>query len=217
MSKKDLSIASINLKDEISYLISFRELDENMSFIDKFLHILDYSNINTFVMDAKYVYENSKFKKIKYLNNNYTEIINKLNKFINDVYEVLKNNNNNIRTIKNIEDVLCVIIGFDKFINSLSKEDKDNFINILNKAKETLKVHFVFIDIPSGFKTYEFEAWYKVSINSGSGLWVGDGFGEQYLIKPTKVIQSYYDIIGNNFGYLVSNGQVKFIKIIEKM
>ena len=69
MSKKDLSIASINLKDEISYLISFRELDENMSFIDKFLHILDYSNINTFVMDAKYVYENSKFKKIKYLNN----------------------------------------------------------------------------------------------------------------------------------------------------
>ena len=112
---------------------------------------------------------------------------------------------------------MCIIIGFDKFISSLSAEDKNNFINILTKAKETLKVHFVFIDIPSGFKPYEFEAWYKSSINTSSGLWVGDGFAEQYLIKPTKVIQEYYDIIGNNYGYIVENGQVKFIKIIEKM
>ena len=217
MVKKDLGIASIKLKDELSYLISFRELDENISFIDKFLRILDYSNINTFVMDAKYVYETSDFKKIKYLNNNYTEIINNLNKFVNDVDEVLKNNNNNIRSIKDIQEVMCVIIGFDKFISSLSKEDKDNFINILNKSKETLKVHFIFIDIPSGFKPYEFEAWYKSSINSSSGLWLGDGFAEQYLIKPTKVIQDYYDIIGNSYGYIVENGQVKFIKIVEKM
>lgn len=217
MIKKDLGVASIKLKDELSYLISFRELDENISFIDKFLRILDYSNIKTFVMDAKYVYENSDFKKIKYLNNNYTEIINNLNKFVNEVDGVLKNNNNNIRSIKDVEDIMCVIIGFDKFISSLSKEDKDNFINILNKAKETLKVHFVFIDIPSGFKPYEFEAWYKASINPSSGLWVGDGFAEQYLIKPTKVIQDYYAIIGNNYGYIVENGQVKFIKILEKM
>ncbi|MBR6690242.1 MAG: type VII secretion protein EssC [Bacilli bacterium] len=217
MSKKDLGIANIKLKDELSYLISFREFDENISFIDKILRILDYSNINTFVMDAKYVYENNNFKKIKYLNNNYTEIINNLNKFVNDVDEVLKNNNNNIRSIKNIKDVMCVIIGFDKFISSLSKEDKDKFISILTKSKETLKVHFIFIDIPAGFKPYEFETWYKSSINTSSGLWLGDGFAEQYLIKPTKVIQAYYDIIGNNFGYIVENGQVKFIKILEKM
>ena len=168
-------------------------------------------------MDAKYVYENSDFKKIKYLNNNYTETINNLNKFINDVDEILKNNNNNIRSIKEIEEVMCVIIGFDKFIGSLSKEDKDNFINILTKAKETLKIHFIFIDIPSAFKPYEFEAWYKSTINASSGLWVGDGFAEQYLIKPTKVIQDYYTVIGNTYGYIVENGQVKFIKIIEKM
>lgn len=217
MIKKDLGVANIKLRDELSYLISFRELDENISFIDKFLRILDYSNINTYVMDAKYVYEKNDFKKIKYLNNNYTEVINNLNKFVNDVDEVLKNNNNNIRTIKNIEEVMCVIIGFDKFISALSQEDKDNFINILNKSKETLKVHFILIDVPSGFKPYEYESWYKASMNASSGLWIGDGFAEQYLIKPTKVIQDYYDIIGNSYGYIVENGQVKFIKIVEKM
>ena len=217
MVKKDLGIASIKLKDELSYLISFREFDENISFIDKFLRILDNSNINTFVFDAKYVYENSDFKKIKYSNTNYTEIINNLNKFVNEVDEVLKNNKNNIRSIKNVKDVLCVIIGIDKFISSLPQEDKDNFINILNKAKDSLKIHFVFIDIPSGFKPYEYEPWYKGTINPSSGLWLGDGFAEQYLIKPTKVTQDYYDVIGSSFGYIVENGQVKFIKVIEKM
>jgi len=217
MVKKDLGIANIELKDELSYLISFRELDENISFIDKFLRILDYGNVTTFVMDAKYIYETSDFKNINYLNNNYTETIENLNNFVNEVHEILKNNNNNIRSIKEIEDAICVIIGFDKFISSLSKEDKDKFINILNKSKEILKVHFIFVDIPSGFKPYEFEAWYKASINTSSGLWLGDGFAEQYLIKPTKVIQDYYDIIGNNYGYIVENGQVKFIKILEKM
>ena len=57
--------------------------------------------------------------------------------------------------------------------------------------------------------------WYK--FNLSSGLWIGDGFAEQYLIKPTKVLQDYYDVIGNNYGYIVDNGQVRFIKIIEKM
>ena len=61
MSKKDLSIASINLKDEISYLISFRELDESIPFIDKFLKILDYSNTKTFVLDAKYLFRLSNY------------------------------------------------------------------------------------------------------------------------------------------------------------
>ena len=110
-----------------------------------------------------------------------------------------------------------MLLGFNKFISSLSSEIKEKFINILSKAKETLKLHFIFIDIPAGFKPYEYETWYKSTLNTISGLWVGDGFAEQYLIKPTKVIQDYYAIIGNNYGYIVENGQVKFIKILEKM
>lgn len=217
MVKEDLAIANIRIKDELSYLVSFRELDESISFVDKLLRVLDKGNIKTFVFDSKYIYDNSNFTKINYLNSNYTETIDSLNKYINDVDELYKKNNNNIRSIKNVEDVLCVIIGFDKFISSLEKETKDKFINILTKAKENLKVHFIFIDIPAGFKPYEYESWYKSTINPSTGLWIGDGFAEQYLIKPTKVLQEYYDLIGNNYGYLVENGQVKFIKVIEKM
>ena len=217
MIKKDLGIATIKLNDILSYLISFRNFDENIPFIDKFLHILDNSSINTFVFDSKYIYENNDFKKINYLNTEYSKVIDKLSSFVNQIEDMLKKNNNNIRAIKDVQKILCVVIGVDKFINSLSSEDKEKFINLLTKSKDSLKIHFIFIDIPSGFKPYEFEMWYKNCINPSCGLWVGDGFGEQFLIKPTKVIQSYYDVIGNNFGYIVDNGQVDFIKVIEKM
>ena len=217
MVKSDLSIANIKLKDELSYLIGFREFEENIPFIDKLLKILDYTDIKTCVLDTKYIYENSDFGKIKYINNGYTDAINDLNNFINEVDEVLKENKNNIKAIKDVEEVLCIIIGFDKFISSLAQEDKDKFMNMINKSKDSLKIHFIFIDVPSGFKPYEYESWYKNAVNQSSGLWIGDGFAEQYLIKPTKMVQSYYDIIGSNYGYLVDNGQVKFIKIIEKI
>jgi len=217
ISKKELCTANIKLKDEVGYLLSFREFDENIPFIDKFLHILDNGSINTFILDTKYIYEEPNFKKAKYLNSNYSDAIKQLNKYVEEVYTVFENNNNNIRTIKQVESIVCVIIGFNKFIESLSEEDKNVFINILKKTKEVLKVHFVFIDIPSGFKLYEYESWYKTAIDSSTGLWVGNGFGEQFLIQPTKVIQSYYDVIGNNYGYIVDKGQVKFIKIVEKM
>ena len=201
----------------MSYLLSFRDFDENLSFVDKFLRVLDNGNMNTIVFDAKYLYDTTPFKNITYLNTNYSQSIESLNNFINQVDEILVKNNNNIKSIKDIKEALCVIIGFDKFMNKLSSEDKEKFINILSKTKESLKIHFIFVDVPSGFKPYEFETWYKFAFDTSSGLWVGDGFAEQYLIKPTKVIQAYYEVIGNSFGYIVDKGQVKYIKVIEKI
>ena len=61
------------------------------------------------------------------------------------------------------------------------------------------------------------ESWYKDTVDSSNGLWIGDGFSEQYVIKPTRMEQKYYNPIGNSYGYLVTNGIVKFIKVIEKI
>ena len=93
MVKKDLGIASIKLKDEMSYLLSFRDFDENLSFVDKFLRVLDNGNMNTIVFDAKYLYDTTPFKNITYLNTNYSQSIESLNNFINQVDEILVKNN----------------------------------------------------------------------------------------------------------------------------
>ena len=217
MAKQDLDIASINLRNKFSYLISFRNFDENILFINNFLTILDKSSLETIVFDSKNIYEEHKFNNIQYINHNYIDTLRKINNFINEVHHEYKEHNNNLRALKNIEDKVCVIVGVHKFIDSMSKEDREMFENILAKTKDTMKIHFILIDTPSGFKPYEFEPWYKSSIDSSTGVWIGNGFAEQFLIKPTKASQKYFEIIGSNYGYIVEEGQVEFIKLIDKV
>ena len=215
--KKSLGIASLKLEDFLSYLISARSFDDLISFVDKLLYILnDSTNFNTFVFDSQFIYEENKYNNLVYSNNNYSNILNKINDYSNQIDVILRKNSGNKKSIKNAKHVVCVILGLEKYIKSLNDEDKKIFENIINKSKDSLKIHFIFVDSANSMKKYEYETWYKDSVDSSSGLWIGDGFAEQYIIKPTKLIQSYYDLIGNNYGYLVSNGNVDFIKIIEK-
>ena len=67
MIKKNFGLANIKLKDKLSYLISFREFDENINFIDKLLNVLEKSKMDTYVLDSKYMYEENNFKQIKYI------------------------------------------------------------------------------------------------------------------------------------------------------
>ena len=213
--KKTLDIASINLKDNISYLISSRNFDDMTAFIDKLLFVL--SNTGTFksfVFDTKFIYEENKYNNITYLNSNYS--LKEISDYIDKIDDVLKQNSNNKKSISGVKEVLVMLIGVDKFVKSLNDEDKKLFDNIITKTKDSMKVHFMFVDSSSNLKKIEYESWYKDTVDSGSGLWIGDGFAERYSIKPTKIQQSYYELIGNKYGYIVSNGNVDFIKVIEK-
>ena len=214
--KKNLGVSNINLKEIISYLISSRSFDDIIPFIDKFLYVLSNSNINTFVFDTKFIYEENKFSNIQYLNSDFISSLEKINDYAEQIHNVLEQTSFNKRSIKDVKDVICVIIGLDKFIKGLKEDEKKLFDNIISKTKESTKIHFVFIDSAGSLKKCEFESWYKDTVDSSSGLWIGDGFAEQYSIKPTKLEQKYYDLVGNSYGYIVSNGSVDFIKVIEK-
>jgi len=214
--KKNLGVANINLKDNISYLISSRSFNDSINFIDKLLFILNKSNINTLVFDSQYIYEENKFNKIQYFNNNFIYPLEKINDYAEQIHNILEQKSFNKRSIKDVKDIVCIVTGLEKFVNSLKEDEKKLFDNIILKTKESIKIHFIFIDSASNLKKCEFESWYKDTVDSSRGLWIGDGFAEQYSIKPTKLIQSYYDSIGNNYGYIVSNGSVDFIKLLEK-
>ena len=216
MVKKTLNIANIDISDSVGYLISGRSYDDMTSFIDKLLFVLNECNFKSFVLDSKYTFEENKYSNLNYLNCDFDNYLKQLDDYSNSVYDIFIKNNSNKRSIKDKADVVIVLLGLDKFYNSLSTESKKIFENILGKNKEINKVHFIFIDTANSFKKNEFNPWYKDSINSSSGLWIGDGFAEQYAIKPTKLDKSYYDVIGINFGYLVKDGIVEFIKLIEK-
>lgn len=215
--KKNLNVAQINLSDYVSYLVSVRAFDDVISFADKMVNVLEMSKtFSTFVFDARFALENNTYSNVTYLNSNYDEILKKISDYGDQIYDTLEINNFNKKSINSVKEIVCVIIGLDKFVSGLQEENKKLFENIMNKAKETVKIHFIFVDAAGSLKKREFETWYKDTVDSSSGVWIGDGFAEQFSIKPTKLEQSYYESVGFKYGYIVENGVVNFIKIIEK-
>ena len=122
----------------------------------------------------------------------------------------------NVRSLRNITNSLCIVVGFDKFYNRLDEEHKNLFKEILKHNKETLKINFVFLDIPSAFKKYEYEAWYREYFVNDSGLWIGFGVTQQFAIKlmiqPAKISN-----IDNDYAVLVKNGMPEVIKLINEI
>ena len=218
LKKNDLNVANLKLKETVSYLISCRYFDDMIPFIDKMLYTINNKekNLNVFVFDAMFLYEQFKYTNLAYTTENYGLFLEKINDYGTKVINIFKENNGNKKSIKNCQDVLCVVLGLNKFINALGDDNKKMFETIINNSKETLKIHFIFVDVANSLKKFEYESWFKDSVDSSCGLWIGDGFAEQYSIKPTKLIQAYYDLIGLKFGYIVSNGSVEYVKLIEK-
>ena len=215
--KKDLSYGKLNLEDNVGYIISGRNYDDIVPFIDRLLYILSLSkNFNSYVFDSKYTFEENKYNRINYINNNFDNYLKQLYDYSNSIYDIYNKNNSNKRSIKDKTKLVVVILGLDKFYNGLSAESKKVFENILSQNKEIGVVNFIYIDTPSALKKNEYNAWYKDSVDNTSGLWIGDGFSEQNVIKISRLDKSYSLIIGNKYGYITEVGTPKFVKLIEK-
>lgn len=218
IGKESLDVASFNLLDTISYIVSANKFNNLYNFIDNLLYVLNVSkNLKSFIIDLNYIYEENKYNNLSYLNSNYTEIFNKIYEYYNKVYEVFKNNNYRKQTIKDVSYSSIIIIGVDKFLKSLSSEDKTKYEELIKIGKETNKVHFIFIDILNEIKKCEYDAIYKNMVDSSNGLWIGDGFGNQSIIKASKFNSAHSNPIENNFAYLVINGQETLVKLIDNI
>lgn len=218
INKKDLNIVGLNLKRNSSYLITGKNIDDFLYFINVFLQIIDITDsYSTLIYDTKFIYDNVIFKNSSYLNNNFIKSMTDIKNYTEQIKKVLDDNSGNIRAINNVKEVIVVIVGVDKFLNSLDYEQKQLFETILKLNKNSMKIHFVLIDSSNSLKKYEYEDWYSNSVDASYGLWIGDGFADQLTLKPSKIINEYYDSIGNNMGYILDNGGVDLIKYVEKI
>ena len=112
------------------------------------------------------------------------------------------------------EQRVILINGFDKLINRISEGSKDKLFAMLFKGQAIYKVHFIISDAQSVYSNYTYNDWYKTHIKGNEGLFVGDGFADQYVIKANKHSNSYYDEIGNDFGYLLKRGKAVLTKML---
>ena len=215
LTKEQLTSQMYDFTKNVINIISSTEIDNMKLFIRNFLKVIESrDNFSKIVIDANNYFEDYNYN-IKCFNNDFNKVVDMIKVSDESIQKILSENNMNVRCLKKLPNNLCIIIGINKFINKLDDEHKNIFKNIIQNNKEALKINFVFIDVPSNIKTFEFEDWFKNNTNLNDGIWIGSGFTQQFILK--SVIQPQgISSIDNDYGIYIKNGLPTIFKIINE-
>lgn len=114
-----------------------------------------------------------------------------------------------------IISLIVIVIG--TIINlSLNDENKINFGNIFSNGVDLGIIDFFLVDSIDKIKKFELESWFKNSVNSNYGIWIGNGINDQYTIKINQKIVEMRDEIPENFCFVIKHGKAEYIKYVEE-
>ena len=216
LTRDSLNAQLYDFKKETFNIISSNELETMKPFIKNLIAILERNNtFNKIIVDVSNFFEDLQ-TTIPYESTDFNKVVDSLKEYNTKVQEVLNQNNMNPRSVKDMPNNVCMVIGIEKFFNKLDEDHKTAFKEILSTNKEVAKTNFIFVDVPGAFKKFEYDDWYKASANTNDGIWIGGGVTQQFLIKLTLQLTSFSNI-ENNFGVYVKNGMPTIIKMINEI
>ena len=193
ISKDNLQVFCYNLEKHFTTLVTSKNIENAVNYVSELISILRRDSKNIVItLDAEKLIQ----IQDKELENNYNLLL--------DL--IMKNK-------REKQNVICFIIGIDKFINNLEKGQSD-FKEILSKTNSLGNFYFILVDNITRFKNHEFEDWYKTYVTNDSGIWVGSGVDDQYLINITSNRKKIDNNCGQSYGYIISQGDYKLIKLI---
>ena len=150
------------------------------------------------------------------MNDKFNEFVDSLTQANEKIQAILTENNMNYKSIKQVPSTVITIIGFEKFYTKLDDDHKKALQKVFADNKEEPKFNFIFIDIPSVFKKFEYEEWYKNSVDPGNGIWVGPGLGQQFVLKANNQLTSF-SAISTEYACILKNGSATVAKLINKI
>jgi len=217
LSKEDLSCVTYDFFKNPVNIISSNDILINHKFITPFINqIIALNKQNLIMINAdEFELDNKYMNYIQYYDNNFDEIFNKLKSFVNEKYEAYKNNNFDKSIFNNMKPLYCIIIGVDDFKNKLDTTNKSQFGEIFEKAKDLDIISFVVIDTIDKIKKLEYENWYKNTVNTSEGIWLGNGVNDQFSIKITQKTADMKLDLTDNFCFVVKRGKAELVKYVE--
>ncbi len=108
---------------------------------------------------------------------------------------------------------ICVFMGIDRFISKLEDGEND-FLKILEEAENKENIRFIIAENATKLKNHEYDDWYKNYLSDDSGIWVGNGIDDQYLISINSSNKKVINNCGPSFGYVIKQGEFYLIKLI---
>ncbi len=192
ISKKNLNVFNYDFKRNLLNIITSKNIEDSVEFTSIIIEVIkQIENINVAIFDAERILQSKK-----------------VNMGLNYKNFILGIDNNSNRN----KQVVGIIIGIDKFLNDLENGEEE-FYEMLKKADELENYNFIIVDNAIRLKNHEYDEWYKEYISGDTGIWVGNGINDQFLIT----INSDADLINNcgeSFGYAIKQGNPNLVKLL---
>ena len=190
IGKKNLNIYTYDFRKDLINIITAKSIDASAEFT---IHILEeikqLENVNIVIFDAE-----------GYLQTKRSNLLTDYKNFILGIRNGLNRN----------KQILCVILGIDKFLNDVDS----NFEQTLKEVEELGNYNFIIVDNFTRLKNHEYDSWYKNYSLGYSGIWVGNGMQDQYLISYNSNGERIDNNCRNSFGYAVKQGEPTIIKLL---
>ena len=188
--KSNLNLATYDFKNNFVNIISAKSIELSAEFVSHIYEELNIINgIEIMIFDTEGIIKDVR-KNLKLDYQNYS----------------LRIQNNLSKTKHNV----CIIIGIDKFLLGI----ENDFEQDLRKAEELENYSFIIVDSLFKLKNHEYDEWYKNYVSKDSGIWVGNGINDQYLLHFDSSSKDIINNCGESFGYIIKQEQASIIKLI---
>ena len=188
--KSSLKIASYDFKNNFMNIVSAKNIDIAAEYITHIYEELNLINgIDITIFDSEGLVQEAR-KNLKLDYQNYS----------------LKIQNNLGKNKHNI----CIIIGMDKFLTSV----ENSIVSDLKKAEELKNYTFIIVESVFKLKNHEYDDWYRSYASKDSGIWIGNGVRDQYLIHLNSNNRDVINNCGDSFGYLIKQEEAAIVKLV---
>ncbi len=217
VNKNDLSIEKYNFKKNVAHLISSYEIEDTYHFVNALAReAMDIKNADFLFMNSTdFSFVDSPFQN-KLYSKQFDIVFEKIASFVDTVYEKYEASDFSDEVLMNHKSMICFVYGMYDIFNKLKDDTKKLLAPMMKKNAQMNLVSFVMIDSPDLIRTFLYEEWFKVGVDTSRGIWIGSGVGEQSLIRVSKLAREDREDIPKDYGFLIQNSKAARIKLLQE-
>ena len=201
IEKSSLDVAYLSLENSFGTIVSSNRISNMNIFSKSLLYVIkSISDVNLLVIDPK---EELKLNRDDYPNyyvDDFDKVTEKIIEYVSNPANISKK-------------IIIVIYNFSKYLSLL--DNSKSFTDFIERMKNSENVRLLLFEDYSKFKDYQYETWFKSSINVNDGVWVGNGLTEQNLFKVSTYRKEFTLKTGNSMGYIISENDPTLCKLID--
>ena len=215
VNKETLNIVNVDLKNQLSLLVSATKLNTTKLFMENFIYQMKLIKSSAlYVIDAEKLIT-SRLDGVNYYTGSFEKVFTSFKQIIDNLNDIYVKSDFDQNSLNNYGDMIFVIIGLNKIESILGSKFKELVADSFVTSKKLGKISYVLVDTYENFKNIEYEQWYKEIVTNNRGIWIGSGLLDQNAIKLSGNTRSILNELPYNFGYYIQSGISTLIKYVE--